>query len=222
MKTIMEQNRRAPLATAAIVILPALILLALPGVGRAGKFNRALNIGDQAPNWSGLEGIDGRRRGLADFADARLVVLVFTCNHCPVATANQGRLIALQKDFAARGVQLVALCSNPGDEDDLPAMKERAETAGFNFPYLRDADQAAAHAYGATKTPTALVLDGDRKVRYMGAIDDHWQDAAEVERDYLRDAVEALLAGQQVPIRETRPQGCEIPRAESKTSPAKR
>jgi peroxiredoxin len=218
MKTITELHRRTSLATASILTLSAVIMQAISGASLAGKFNRALDIGDPAPAWSDLEGVDGRRRALADFADAKLLVLVFTCNHCPVATANQDRLIALQKQFADRGVQLVAICSNPGEVDDLPAMKERAKAAAFNFPYLRDADQAAAQAYGATKTPTALVLDGDRKVRYMGAIDDNWQSAADVERDYLRDAVEALLAGRTVPISETRPIGCEIPQAEAKTS----
>ena len=216
-------NRRKPNRSSTLrrAILAVFVLWLLPPAGMAGKFNRALSIGDQAPSWSGLVGVDGRKRALADFADAKLVVLVFTCNHCPVATANQARLVALQRDFSARGVQLAAICSNPGDEDSLPAMKERAQAEGYNFPYLRDADQSAARSYGARQTPTALVLDGDRKVRYMGSIDDHWQDAAQVRRDYLRDALEALLAGQKVPIAETRPQGCEIPLVESKSPPAK-
>jgi peroxiredoxin len=188
-----------------------LALLVPPASAFAGKFNRALSIGDKAPQWSGLLGVDGRKRALADFADAKLIVLVFTCNHCPVATASQDRLVALQKEFLDRGVRLVAVCSNLGQEDDLPAMKERAESNGYNFPYLRDADQSVGRAYGARQTPTALVLDGDRKIAYMGAIDDSWEDAGRVERDYLRDAIEALLAGQRVPVAETRPQGCEIP-----------
>lgn len=192
-----------------------LMLLLMPLVATAGKFNRALTIGDQAPDWSGLAGVDGRKHALADFADAKLVVLVFTCNHCPVATANQTRLIALQKDFESRGVRLVAICSNPGDEDGLPAMKKRAEAEGYNFPYVSDADQAVAKSYGARHTPTVLVLDAERKLRYMGAIDDNWQDAAQAKRSYLRDAIEALLAGQRVPIAETRPIGCEIPQVES-------
>lgn len=193
------------------VALACWALLAPPTTAVAGKFNRALSIGDKAPRWSGLLGVDGRKRALADDADAKLVVLVFTCNHCPVATANQGRLIALQKEFLERGVRLVAICSNSGEEDDLPAMKERAKSKGYNFPYLRDADQSVGRAYGVRQTPTTLVLDGDRRIAYMGAIDDSWEDAGRVERDYLRDAIEALLAGQKVPVAETRPQGCEIP-----------
>jgi hypothetical protein len=95
-------------------------------------------------------------------------------------------------------------------------MKQRAKNKGYNFPYLRDADQTVGRAYGARQTPTALVLDGDRKMGYMGAIDDHWEDAGGVERDYLRDAIEALLGGRKVAVPETRPQGCEIPYLERK------
>jgi peroxiredoxin len=198
------------------IAVACLALLLPPAVASAGKFNRALSIGDKAPEWSGLPGVDGRKRALADYADAKLIVVVFTCNHCPVATANQDRLIALQTEFLDRGVRLVAICSNPGDDEDLPAMKQRAKNKGYNFPYLRDADQTVGRAYGARQTPTALVLDGDRKMGYMGAIDDHWEDAGGVERDYLRDAIEALLVGGKVPVPETRPQGCEIPYLERK------
>jgi peroxiredoxin len=198
------------------IAVACLALLLPPAVASAGKFNRVLTIGDKAPEWSGLRGVDGRKRALADYADAKLIVVVFTCNHCPVATANQDRLIALQKEFLERGVRLVAICSNPGDDEDLPAMKQRAKNKGYNFPYLRDAEQSVGRAYGARQTPTALVLDGDRKMGYMGAIDDHWEDAGGVERDYLRDAIEALLAGRKAPVPETRPQGCEIPYLERK------
>lgn len=218
MKSIREPNRRTAWATAAILAVSASIWSLPPGAALAGKFNRVLSIGDRAPDWSGLVGTDGRKYALADFAEAQLVVVVFTSNQCPVATANQGRLIALQKAFELQGVRLLAICSNPGNENSLPAMRQRAEAEGYKFPYLSDADQAVAKAFGAIKTPTALVLDGDRRVRYMGAIDDHWQDAAADGRNYLRDAIEAVLAGQKVPVAETRPQGCEIPRADSKAS----
>ena len=201
----------------------ALVVLGLPPYAvMAGKFNRALEIGGKAPDWSGLIGVDGRKFALSDFADAKLVVMVFTCNHCPVATANQARLIALQEQFRSQGVRLVAICSNQGNEDSLPAMRKRAEAEGYNFPYISDADQTAAKSYGARHTPTAFVLDGDRKVRYMGAIDDNWQDASQAKRNYLRDAIESLLAGERVPFPETRPIGCEIPLAETEESSAER
>jgi peroxiredoxin len=198
-----------------LAVLAGIVLQLQSADAVAGKFNRALDIGDQAPNWTGLVGVDGRKHALADDADAELVVIVFTCNHCPVAAANQVRLIDLQKDFADRGVRLVAICSNPGDEDGLPAMKKRAESEGYNFPYLSDSDQSVARSYGARHTPTVVVLDVNRKVRYMGAIDDNWQDAAQAQRTYLRDAIESLLAGRRVPVAETRPIGCEIPLAET-------
>lgn len=203
----------AVLACAAVVFL-----YALPAACLAGKFNRELSVGDRAPEWQRLVGTDDRKHALADYAKAKLIVLVFTCNHCPVATANQERLLALQRDYRDQGVRLIAICCNPGDEDNLQAMKERARERAYNFPYLYDAAQASGRAYGARQTPTAFLLDGDRKVAYMGAIDDSWGDAAQVERDYLRDAIDSLLAGQKVPIAETRPQGCEIPYLE--TEPA--
>ncbi|HVX59625.1 MAG TPA: thioredoxin family protein [Pirellulales bacterium] len=193
------------------------ILYALPAVGIAGKFNRELSIGDPAPEWKGLVGTDDRQHALADYANAKLIVLVFTCNHCPVATANQERLIALQKDYRDQSVRLIAICCNPGEEDNLAAMQERARQRRYNFPYLYDASQASGRAYGVRQTPTVFLLDRGRKVAYMGAIDDSWGDAAQVERDYLRDAIDSLLAVQKVPIAETRPQGCEIPYLETKS-----
>ena len=121
------------------VALACLALLAPPASAFAGKFNRALSIGDKAPQWSGLLGVDGRKRSLADYADAKLIVLVFTCNHCPVATASQNRLIALQKDFLERGVRLVAVCRRFGRRRSDGYEERRAESKGYNFPYLRNA-----------------------------------------------------------------------------------
>lgn len=204
-------NFRLPTLSAAAAVL---LLAVVPAFAVAGKFNRVLSIGDRAPEWKELVGTDDRKHALADYAEAKLIVLVFTCNHCPVATANQDRLIGLQKDYQDRGVRLIAICSNLGDDDNLAAMRERAREKAYNFPYLYDGSQAAGRAYGARQTPTVFVLDGDRKLAYMGAIDDSWGDAARVERDYLRDALDALLAGRKVPIAETRSQGCEIPYAE--------
>lgn len=210
---------RLPNLTLAFV---AVVLLAFPALCLAGKFNRVLSIGDAAPQWRQLTGVDDRTHALTDYADAKLIVLIFTCNHCPVATANQERLIALQSDYKKPGVRLIAICCNPGPEDNLQAMKERAREKGYNFPYLYDAAQASGRAYGVRQTPTVFVLDAERKLAYMGAIDDSWGDASQVERDYLRDALDALLAGEKVPVAETRPQGCEIPYLEAKRSSSER
>jgi peroxiredoxin len=212
-------NFRLPNLMLAIV---AVLLLSFPALCTAGKFNRVLSIGDAAPDWQELPGVDDHTHGLSDYADAKLIVIVFTCNHCPVATANQERLIALQSDYKKQGVRLIAICCNPGAEDNLQAMQERAREKGYNFPYLYDAAQASGRAYGVRQTPTVFVLDGKRKLAYMGAIDDSWDDPARVERDYLRDALDALLAGEKVPVAETRPQGCEIPYLDAKGSSSSR
>ena len=151
-------------------------------------------IGAAAPDFSGIVGIDDKPHGLADFKDAKLVVLVFTCNHCPVAQAYEDRLVALQKDYRPKGVQVVAVNVNNMPADRLDEMKKRAKQMEFNFPYLYDSTQKIGHDYHATVTPHVFVLDQQRKIAYMGAVDDS-QQAGQVKKHYLRDALDALLAG---------------------------
>jgi peroxiredoxin len=171
-----------------------------------------LKIGDAAPNWSGLKGVDDKQHSLADYEKAKLVVVVFTCNHCPVAAAYEDRLIALQKEYGPKGVQFVAI--NPTSpkkqpQDSFEKMKERASSKGFNFPYLVDATQDVAKQYGATCTPHIFVLDKDRKVAYMGAIDDN-MNASKVKEPFLRNALDALLQGEKPPKAVTKQFGCGI------------
>ena len=168
-----------------------------------------LSIGDAAPQWTGIVGTDGKSHSLADAKDAKAVVVVFTCNHCPVATAYQQRLIALQNDYKDKGVQVIAICVSKGSADDLDAMKKRAESAGFNFPYLYDPTQQVGRDYGATCTPHAFVLDKDRKLAYVGAIDDD-QHADKVQKQYIRAALDALLDGKSPETPVTRQVGCGI------------
>jgi peroxiredoxin len=166
-------------------------------------------VGDAAPAFEGLAGTDGKPHSLNDFADAKAVVVAFICNHCPVAVAYEDRLIAFQKDYADKGVQLVAINVNNLEEDKLPAMKQRAEQKGFNFPYLYDPTQTMGHAYGAAVTPHIFVLDGQRRLAYVGPVDDS-QDETQVTQQYLRDAVDAVLAGNTPQTTETKPFGCSI------------
>lgn len=168
-----------------------------------------VKIGDAAPDFSGIIGIDDQKHSLADYKDAKLVVLVFTCNHCPVAVAYEDRLVALQNDYKAKGVQVVAVNVNNLPADRLDQMKIRAEKKGFNFPYLYDPTQKMGHDYGATVTPHVFVLDGQRKIAYIGAIDDS-QNPQKVTTHYLRDALDALLAGKEPPKAVTRQFGCSI------------
>ena len=170
---------------------------------------KGLAIGADAPAWSDLEGIDGKKHGLADLKDAEAVVVVFTCNHCPVAKAYEERLVELDHDFKDKKVELVAINVSNADADKLPAMKERGEEKGFEFAYLHDPSQKIGRAFGATVTPHAFVLDKERKIVYKGAIDDS-QDATKATKHHVRDAIAAVLAGKKPEVAETKQFGCGI------------
>ena len=167
-----------------------------------------LETGAAGPGFSGT-GVDDKQHSLADYKDAKALVLVFTCNHCPVAVVYQDRLIQLQKDYKDKGVQVVAVCVNDKDGDRLPGMKRRAKEKGFNFPYLYDKTQQSARAYGATCTPHVFLLDKDRKVAYQGAVDGN-NNPEGVEHRFLRDAIDAVLVGREVEMPITRQRGCGI------------
>lgn len=168
-----------------------------------------VEVGAKGPAWVDLEGVDGERHSLADLEKAKAVVVVFTCNHCPVAKAYEERLAQFQQDYADKGVELVAINVNNGKADKLPAMKERAKEKGFEFAYLYDPSQEIGREYGATVTPHAFVLDRERNVAYVGAIDDSMK-ADKVKAHYLRDAVDAVLAGKAPETTSTPPAGCGI------------
>jgi peroxiredoxin len=168
-----------------------------------------IEVGAKGPAWIDLEGVDGERHSLADLEKAKAVVVVFTCNHCPVAKAYEERLIQLQKDYADQGVEVVAINVNNGKADKLPAMKERAKEKEFTFAYLYDPSQEIGREYGATVTPHAFLLDGERNVAYVGAIDDSMK-ADKAKEHYLRDALDAVLAGKAPETASTPPAGCGI------------
>ena len=192
-----------------IALLVAVAFATFESLTWAGKFNRVLSVGDPAPAWKDLIGVDDKHHRLSD-CKTKLVVLVFIANHCPVAAAYEERLKQLAADCRGRDVELVAISVSQLDSDRLDKMKERGKDAKFSFPYLQDTSQAIGHRYGATTTPQVFVLNAERRIAYMGAFDDQWKDAAKVETHYTRAAIDALLAGKQPEIRETRPVGCAI------------
>ena len=160
-----------------------------------------------------LPGVDGAEHSLAEYSKAKAVVVIFSCNHCPYVRAWEDRMVQVQSDYAAKGVQLVAINANNADEypeDSFEKMRERAREKHFNFPYLRDETQAIARAYGAERTPEVFLLDHDRILRYHGVIDDNYDDPAAVKAKYLRDALDATLSGSPPTIAETKPVGCTI------------
>lgn len=185
--------------------------IVLSSIGLAGTYNKQLSIGDAAPVWSGLVGTDEQKHALADLADKEVLVVCFTCNTCPYAVDYEDRLIALAKRFAAEGGKcaVVAINANKVKDDLLPAMQERAKAKGFNFLYLHDETQEVARSYGATFTPEFVVLNKERKVVYLGAMDDS-PDGKKVTKRYLEDAVAAALADKSPEVKETPAVGCAV------------
>jgi peroxiredoxin len=196
-------------AAAFAVAIFAVGMFTVAGRPAAGaEFNPTLNIGDAAPAWKNLPGTDGAAHSLDDLKDKKLVVVVFTCNSCPVATDYEDRVIALAKKHADK-VAFAAINVNRIAEDSLPKMQERAREKGYPFAYLFDETQQIARDYGATFTPEFFVLGPDRKIIYMGGMDDN-SDASAVKAQYLEPAIEAALAGEAPAKKETVARGCRI------------
>lgn len=172
-------------------------------------------IGDIATDFS-LKNVDGKEVSLADYKDAKGFIVTFTCNHCPYAVAYEDRLIALDKKYRDVGYPVIAINPNNPEkqpQDSFENMVTRAKEKGFTFPYLLDQGQHIYPQYGATKTPHMFVLqktDKGNVVKYIGAIDDNYQDESAVTKKYVEDAVEALLKGEKVPVEVTKAIGCTI------------
>ncbi len=192
-----------------MVVAAALLCSAISA--QAGQFNSVLNIGDPAPGWKDLPGVDGKPHSMADLQDREIVVVVFTCNSCPIASDYEDRIIAFAKKHCGPGKKtgLVAINVNTVEEDSLPHMKERAAAKSFPYPYLFDQTQKIGKAYGALFTPEFFVLDKDRKVAYMGAFDDNVE-PTKIKHAYVEPAVEAALKGSKASPAETQASGCLI------------
>ncbi|MEM7449261.1 MAG: thioredoxin family protein [Myxococcota bacterium] len=174
--------------------------------------NESMRVGTSAPSFR-LEGTDGAWWSLDDFASSSVLVVLFTCNHCPYAKAAEDRLIALQNEYAPEQLRLVAI--NPNDserypEDSFENMVVRAKERQFNFPYLIDRTQQVARSYHAVCTPDPFVFGPDRTLVYNGRIDDHWRDASKVTRTDLADAVRQALTGAPVEFETLPAVGCSI------------
>jgi thiol-disulfide isomerase/thioredoxin len=198
------------------------LILIFPCWAMAEEGIRTLEIGAAAPDFR-LPATDGRSYTLADFAGSPLLVVIFTTNHCPTAQAYEERIKQMVRDYGDKGVAFVAI--NPNDpkavrldelgwsdlNDSFEEMKLRAEHRNFNFPYLYDGDiQEVSRAYGPTTTPQTFIFDQDRKLRYVGRIDENERRPQEVKNPDARNAIEALLAGRPVPVERTRAFGCSV------------
>lgn len=171
-----------------------------------------LQIGEVAPDFS-LPGVDGKTYSLSDFADHRVLVIVFSCNHCPYVVGSEDRMKAFVADYEPQGVALVAINSNSENtyaNDSFEHMVERAKEREFNFTYLRDKSQDVARAYGALRTPHFFVFDARRQLRYTGRMDDNPKNPGQETTHELRDAVDDVLEGQDVRVPLTNPLGCNV------------
>lgn len=180
-----------------------------------------LPIGSAAPDFS-LQGTDGKRYALRDFSSSTVLVIIFTCNHCPTAQAYEERIKQLVRDYEKRGVAVVAISPNDPQAvtlgemgytdlgDSFEEMKIRAKDRAFNFPYLYDgADSKVSMRYGPQATPHVFIFDEARKLRYSGRIDDGEKPGTAKTHD-TRNAIDALLAGKPVPVEKTKTFGCSI------------
>ncbi|HWG91367.1 MAG TPA: thioredoxin family protein [Candidatus Thermoplasmatota archaeon] len=168
--------------------------------------------GDSAPSFA-LPGVDGKTHRLEDYKGARALVIAFWCNHCPYVQAYEKRTIDLARQYKDRGVQFLLINSNEVEnypEDDFPHMVKRAIEKNYPFPYLRDADQKVAEAYGAQCTPHFFLFDTSGYLRYQGRLDDNKDLAEAVKRHYLEDAIKAVLAGRNPTEPESWAIGCSI------------
>jgi peroxiredoxin len=201
------------------IVISVLALLVLTGAAVADPPGlKTLPIGSAAPDFH-LPGVDGKTYTLADFAGAKVLFVVFTCNHCPTAQAYEGRIARLYAEYRDKGVAVVAISPNDPaavrlDElgytdlgDSFEEMKIRAKDHNFLYPYLYDGEtQATARAFGVLATPHIFIFDAERKLRYAGRFDDG--EVKPIKSHDARNAVDALLAGKPVPVATTRVPGC--------------
>jgi len=193
-----------------VLSLAVLALAASPAF--AGKYNKAVSVGDKAPTFSGIPALMAGQDTSLSLSDLKedVVVLVFLGNHCPTVQRYEDRLIDFVGDYKGKNIKVVGVAVADTDEDKLPAIKKYTKEKGSNYLYGYDESQAIGKAYGASTTPQFFVLDKDRTIRYMGAMDDN-TDETKVKKTYLRDAVDAVMKGDSPEVSETRAQGCGIP-----------
>jgi peroxiredoxin len=171
--------------------------------------------GDTATDFR-LKNVDGKMLSLSDMKDAKGFIVVFTCNHCPYAVKYEQRIMELDKKFKSAGFPVIAI--NPNDsakvpDDSYENMQKRAKEKAYSFPYLYDQTQQVAKYYGALKTPHVYVLareKGKLVVKYVGAIDNNYEDAAKADRHFVEEAIAEIQAGKNVTITGTRAIGCSI------------
>ncbi len=166
---------------------------------------KELKVGDKAENFS-LANIDGKLISLDSYENAIGYVVIFTCNNCPYAKAYQKRIAELHNEYAPKGIPVIAI--NPNDSKE--KIKQRSKEKNYPFAYLHDETQEVTRAYGASKTPHVFILNKEKTVMYIGAIDNNYKDAAAADKRYVVDALDAMLANKKIEVTNTRALGCSI------------
>lgn len=187
-----------------------LLMTCITSVSMAGY-----NVGDKVNDFK-LKNVDGKMVSLSDYKDAKGVIVIFTCNHCPYAQAYEQRIMDLDKMYSAKGYPVVAI--NPNDPVAYPAdsfeeMIKRSKEKSYSFPYLIDETQDIAKTFGAAKTPHVYLLSKNKDVytvEYIGAIDDNSESAADVKTKYVENAIAELSSGKKVSVNSTKAIGCSI------------
>ena len=160
-----------------------------------------------------MQSVDGRSLSIADVKGTKGTLVIFTCNHCPWAKAWEQRIVEIGNAYLEQGIGAIAI--NPNDpsvyqDDGIDRMKATSAERGMKFPYVVDATSGVARAYGASKTPEIFLFDPSMKLVYYGAVDDNAEEPARVEKAYLKDALDALVAGKPIPVAQTKAMGCSI------------
>ncbi|MFZ0455190.1 MAG: thioredoxin family protein [Ignavibacteriaceae bacterium] len=173
---------------------------------------KTLKIGSKIPSFK-LKGVDDQVYSLDTFSDKDLLVVIFSCNHCPYVQAYEDRIKEIQSEFGEKGLAVIAINSNDDSQypdDSFENMKKRAKGKNFNFPYLRDEAQTLAKAFDASHTPEIFLFNKDRDLVYHGKIDDNWKNIGAVKSKYLRDAITESIHGEEISVPETFSIGCTI------------
>lgn len=195
-------------------VIPFILSTLLISVAFTSIYN-GYEPGSEAMDFK-LKNIDGHKVSMGNYKEAKGFIVVFTCNHCPYAKKYQDRIIALDKKYKPLGYPVIAI--NPNDtinypEDSFKEMVKRAKEKKYTFPYLIDETQEVAKTYGATKTPDIFLIKKEKDkliVMYKGAIDNNFENAKEVTKKYLENALDELLAGKEVTVKSTKAVGCSI------------
>lgn len=194
--------------------IAALLAIGVIGIASAKDSPTSLALGAKAPKAAvQMKNVDGRTLSIASVAGAKGTLVLFTCNHCPWVKMWETRIAEVGNAAKAAGIGVIAINSNDPEaypEDDFAEMQARAKKLGFEFPYVMDATSEMAPAFGATRTPEAFLFDAKGRLVYHGTIDDNAREASAVKEPWLRQAVDAVVAGKKVTTAETKALGCSI------------